>query len=448
MVFNNWSGDGSEMNGNKGDSNDPLSGSNSLSLSVPVCYMRNPNPRSPTRPFRTAHLRYGATPTQQTAPDSKPPYNMLLNGCRPSTLASLKSPAGSASPDPHGEGGHSNDENAWAAPLPGSGGAGGSAKKRWLRQAISEETETESPSGAGGCLGGGGLGSGGILPANEALDHVTPLKKRRLARASLSSETSFTPPSTPTPSVGIIGSNEIVANESGLQPLMEMKDESNAESLSGENSQGTPSECDDASGEVSQTQRQSDGKLNEAADPPTPPQPPTLDLAKAMVGLTSPTNGYISESSQQMWSTRADEVGQQQMDVNVSFASADEHVNAAAALTQFHEGGRRFTSSLPTWEFRAPDAQFMRCRNASDVPDAVAADVTQETVREEKPKPIKRKVCLFFFSLSSLFLCCCFCYCCCCCRRPFLVLSGFSSLLFSCSNIDLLCSGSQSCFRL
>ena len=60
VVFNDWSGDGSEMNGVRGDAVDGLGGSNSLplSLSVPVCYMRNPNPRSPTRPFRTAHLRY------------------------------------------------------------------------------------------------------------------------------------------------------------------------------------------------------------------------------------------------------------------------------------------------------------------------------------------------------------------------------------------------------
>lgn len=59
VVFNNWSGDSSELNGAKGESGDLSGGSNAmpLSLSVPVCYMRNPNPRSPTRPFRTAHLR-------------------------------------------------------------------------------------------------------------------------------------------------------------------------------------------------------------------------------------------------------------------------------------------------------------------------------------------------------------------------------------------------------
>ena len=54
VVFNHWSGDGGELNGAKGD--DSLSGS--ISLSVPVCYMRNPNPRSPTRPFRAAHIRF------------------------------------------------------------------------------------------------------------------------------------------------------------------------------------------------------------------------------------------------------------------------------------------------------------------------------------------------------------------------------------------------------
>ena len=68
-------------------------------------------------------------------------------------MSSLKSPTGSASPDPHGEGGQSNDENSWPVPLPGSGGPGGSA------------------------------GVGGIpANANESFEHVTPLKKRRMAR--------------------------------------------------------------------------------------------------------------------------------------------------------------------------------------------------------------------------------------------------------------------------
>ncbi|KAF4518503.1 hypothetical protein B566_EDAN009703, partial [Ephemera danica] len=59
------------------------------------------------------------------------------------------------------------------------------AKKRWLRQAISEESEPvqcSSPNRASSPPGG---------------DYVTPLKKRRLARESLSSEQSFTPPTTP-----------------------------------------------------------------------------------------------------------------------------------------------------------------------------------------------------------------------------------------------------------
>jgi len=113
----------------------------------------------------------------------------------------------------------------WAAPLPGS--AGGSAKKRWLRQAISEETETESPT------------SNNLLSINssnsEVLDHVTPLKKRRLARASLSSETSFTPPSTPTPTTQVIGLGETNSCES----IVIDKEESNVEIMSAENSQGT-----------------------------------------------------------------------------------------------------------------------------------------------------------------------------------------------------------------
>ena len=54
VVFNHWSGDGGELNGAKGD--DSLSGS--ISLSEPVCYKRNPNPRSSTRPFRAAPIRF------------------------------------------------------------------------------------------------------------------------------------------------------------------------------------------------------------------------------------------------------------------------------------------------------------------------------------------------------------------------------------------------------
>ncbi|XP_044727517.1 inactive histone-lysine N-methyltransferase 2E isoform X2 [Chrysoperla carnea] len=59
---------------------------------------------------------------------------------------------------------------------------GGNAKKRWLRQAISEECDSpnsrpESP---------------------HAPEMIAPPKKRRLARESLSSEQSFTPPTTPT----------------------------------------------------------------------------------------------------------------------------------------------------------------------------------------------------------------------------------------------------------
>ncbi|XP_049844073.1 uncharacterized protein LOC126297385 isoform X1 [Schistocerca gregaria] len=59
-----------------------------------------------------------------------------------------------------------------------------SAKKRWLRQAISEECDSPSPN------------SRPDSPPSQ--DYVTPLKKRRLARTSVSSERSFTPPTTPT----------------------------------------------------------------------------------------------------------------------------------------------------------------------------------------------------------------------------------------------------------
>ncbi|CAG2069324.1 unnamed protein product, partial [Timema podura] len=73
---------------------------------------------------------------------------------------------------------------------------GGSAKKRWLRQAISEE------------------GEAGVSPSSPRTgsppcpDYVTPLKKRRLARESMSSEHSVTPPTTPTLTEGLSPTEE------------------------------------------------------------------------------------------------------------------------------------------------------------------------------------------------------------------------------------------------
>ncbi|XP_059488257.1 inactive histone-lysine N-methyltransferase 2E [Neocloeon triangulifer] len=64
----------------------------------------------------------------------------------------------------------------------GDGCVGGAAaaKKRWLRQAISEESEP-IPSSS---------------PRSVSPDYVTPLKKRRLARESLEQQQSYTPPAT------------------------------------------------------------------------------------------------------------------------------------------------------------------------------------------------------------------------------------------------------------
>ena len=64
VVFNDWSGESGDLNGSKIDASDQ-SGSNPLSLSVPVCYMRNPHPRSPTRSIRTVHMRYNLIESQQ-----------------------------------------------------------------------------------------------------------------------------------------------------------------------------------------------------------------------------------------------------------------------------------------------------------------------------------------------------------------------------------------------
>ena len=78
-----------------------------------------------------------------------------------------------------------------ATPPPPPQDAIGSAKKRWLRQAISEEHQQPD----GGAAAGGGDLSPSSRPdspggGSAVLDYITPLKKRRLARESLSSEQS------------------------------------------------------------------------------------------------------------------------------------------------------------------------------------------------------------------------------------------------------------------
>ncbi|KAG8228960.1 hypothetical protein J437_LFUL007711 [Ladona fulva] len=89
----------------------------------------------------------------------------------------------------------------------------GSAKKRWLRQAIKDETD--SPANNACCSPNSRAGS----PPCAAGDYVTPLKKRRLARESMSSEQSFTPPTTP------VGSceNEVGHNSTSPPPANSSK---------------------------------------------------------------------------------------------------------------------------------------------------------------------------------------------------------------------------------
>ncbi|PNF40389.1 hypothetical protein B7P43_G01598, partial [Cryptotermes secundus] len=92
----------------------------------------------------------------------------------------------STSPTPHSSRASLGSKGAPSAP----GGGVGSAKKRWLRQAISEECDSPTTNS---CASPNSRTGSPPCP-----DYVTPLKKRRLARESLSSEQSFTPPTTPT----------------------------------------------------------------------------------------------------------------------------------------------------------------------------------------------------------------------------------------------------------
>ena len=305
-------------------------------------------------------------------------------------MSSLKSPTGSASPDPHGEGGQSNDENSWTVPLPGSGGPGGSAKKRWLRQAISEETTETSESMVG--VGVGGVG-GIPANANESFEHVTPLKKRRMARASLSSETSFTPPSTPTPTAHSVSLNDNNQHES-MSAIMILadKEESSIESLSANdtNSQATPPDCDDMTTEAVEPSV----LLSKALDQQPPlnaiePLPALVQVTSSLTDLTPSSNfPDIGESS----SITTDEGSQTSLDASSSVAAPPPVV--AVGECPFSSPTRL------TWEFRAPDAQFMRpARQSADMSSDVAvtsttsiADAATTPTGDYTPKPIKRKV--------------------------------------------------------
>lgn len=99
-----------------------------------------------------------------------------------------------------------------------------SAKKRWLRQAISEETDPLS------------VPSPNSRPNSPTgVECLAPLKKRRLARASMSSEVSNTPPSTPNnidaaySEMDADGENEI-ERESGENKDEESHQQGNSES--------------------------------------------------------------------------------------------------------------------------------------------------------------------------------------------------------------------------
>jgi hypothetical protein len=240
------------------------------------------------------------------------------------------------------------------------------------------------------------------------LDHVTPLKKRRLARASLSSETSFTPPSTPTPTLerGTIGSNENTTNESMIQCSTSQlsltgstgtdKDESpNVESLSADSSQATPPQCEDV--DVVENKKMTaatSAGTNMSASFPTTPL--AKDSAEKDQSSNSSLNGFVNESSQP-WPLDNNVNVHTQLDGTSAFLP----VEAASLLSLRYSIGddTSYTSaSRPTWEFRAPDAQFMKTRNPNEISsqtgDASPSDAAQLSPAEGRPKPAKKKVIL------------------------------------------------------
>ncbi|XP_047495875.1 uncharacterized protein LOC125043667 isoform X2 [Penaeus chinensis] len=136
---------------------------------------------------------------------------------------------------------------------------GGSAKKRWLRQAISEETE--SPQLNGLCP------SPNSRPDSPTGgDYITPLKKRRLARESMSSEQSSTPPSTPVHSTSMEEDKMMEEMEAELAAggvvKIKCEEESIAEdqSLQGEDHTGDAADTKDSLGVGKREEEDDDGE--------------------------------------------------------------------------------------------------------------------------------------------------------------------------------------------
>lgn len=89
-----------------------------------------------------------------------------------------------------------------------------SAKKRWLRQAISEETDPSA------------VPSPNSRPSSPVgVECIAPLKKRRLARASMSSEVSNTPPSTPNNTDAALDADTVDAEETEQNEQVNMIEE-------------------------------------------------------------------------------------------------------------------------------------------------------------------------------------------------------------------------------
>lgn len=100
--------------------------------------------------------------------------------------------------------------------------------QRWLRQAMYESNNTVVTGGSGNSSP---IPNGGMSPnphvshpspsASPPVDFVTPLKKRRMARESLSAENAPGLPPTPsTPSTDFISSEKV---DIGNQPLLDIR---------------------------------------------------------------------------------------------------------------------------------------------------------------------------------------------------------------------------------
>ncbi|ODM95870.1 hypothetical protein Ocin01_10814, partial [Orchesella cincta] len=160
-----------------------------------------------------------------------------------------------------------------------------SAKKRWLRQAISEETD---PAAAP---------SPNSRPNSPTtgVECLAPLKKRRLARASMSSEVSNTPPSTPN---NVDTAYSEMDAEGEIEPETHNDDVAETEETES-NVRDAPSRkwsCSEVSSAEEDMEDLDDTKIDETSNAETEPKVVEDPMTPESSRKTDPENNDTSDS--------------------------------------------------------------------------------------------------------------------------------------------------------